>query len=61
MQRKIKNLTLMQVKKLCEQHNKIIDGKYQCDKCPFGDKYQVACKLDYHYLDEYGEEKVDLE
>lgn len=61
MKRKIKNLTLAQAKKLCEQYDKKVDGRYQCDKCPFGDKYHHTCKLDYRCLDEYGEEKVDLE
>ena len=33
---KIKELTLEQAKLLCDKHMKIINGLYQCDKCPYG-------------------------
>lgn len=60
---KIKDLTLGQAKQLCDKHIKKVDIFYQCDKCPFGVKTycECKCKLDTHYLDEFGEDEVDLD
>lgn len=56
---KIKDLTLGQAKQLCDKHLKLIEGLYQCDKCPYGAKRFAECKLDVHYLDEFGEDEVE--
>ena len=56
MKKKIKNLTLKQVKQLCEKH---FDSEKGCYKCPFAyDGWQ--CKLSYCHLDDYGDEVVEL-
>ena len=58
---KIKDLTLGKAKQLCDKHLKQIEGLWQCDKCPYGVKnpYDCKCKLDTHYLDEFGEDEVE--
>lgn len=56
---KIKDLTLGQAKQLCDKHQKNIEGIWQCDKCPYGVKRFAKCKLDVHYLDEFGEDEVE--
>lgn len=60
---KIKDLTLGQAKQLCDKHLKNIEGLWQCDKCPYGVKnpYECKCKLDTHYLDEFGEDEVEID
>lgn len=57
---KIKKLTLEQAEKLCRKYLKQVNGLWQCDKCPYGvrDSYNCRCKLDFNYLDEFGDEEV---
>ena len=55
---KIKELTLEQAKLLCDKYRKIIDELYQCPKCPYGDKDRCECKLQFRYLEDYGNHKV---
>lgn len=59
---KIKDLTLGQAKQLCDKHLKQIEGIWQCDKCPYGinTPYECKCKLATHYLDEFGEDEVEI-
>ena len=60
MKKKIKNLTLKQVKELCEKHFDSDEfGKNGCYKCPFS-TYSLHCKLTYYLLDDYGDEVVEL-
>ena len=63
MKTKIKNLTLGQAKQLCDKHKKNIEGLWKCDKCPYGVKTycECKCKLDTIYLDEFGDEEVELD
>ena len=59
MKKKIKNLTLKQAKALCDKYTKQ-DEKllYKCHECPYHHDY--VCKLSMIYLDEYGDEWVEL-
>ena len=59
MKKKIKNLTLKQAKELCDKHLKQNEnGLYKCNECPYHHNYD--CKLAYYYLDEYGDEVIDI-
>lgn len=59
MKKKIKNLTLKQAKALCDKYTEHDEkGLYKCFKCPYHHVYD--CKLSYTYLDEYGDEEVEL-
>ena len=60
MKKKIKNLTLKQVKQLCESHFELTEDGGNCDTCPYAGKFVTHCKLDYVHLDEYGEETVEV-
>lgn len=55
---KIKELTLEQAKLLCDKYRKIIDELYQCPKCPYGNIENHECKLQFCYLEKYGNYKV---
>ena len=59
MKKKIKNLTLKQAKELCDKHLKQ-DEKllFKCNECPYHHDYD--CKLSMVYLDEYGDEEVEM-
>ena len=60
MKKKIKDLTLEQVKTMCDKHlKKDKNGLYQCEICPYAKNYH--CKLDYNYLNEYGNEEIEVE
>ena len=60
MKKKIKNLTLDEAKTLCDKHLKQdANGLYQCESCPYAKNYQ--CKLSYTYLNEYGDEEIEVE
>lgn len=62
MKKKIKYLTLKEVKKLCDKYLKQDEyDLYQCHKCPYANVSSCHCKLSYTYLDEYGNEKIEVE
>ena len=62
MKRKIKNLTLKQAKALCESHLEFDEskGRYNCDTCPYSNHRYDQCKLEYVFLDDYGDELVEI-
>ena len=57
MKKKIKNLTLKQAKALCDKYT-AQNGNGLCNECPYHHDYD--CKLSMVYLDEYGDEWVEL-
>lgn len=60
MKKKIKDLTLEEVKTLCDKHlKKDTNGLYQCAICPYAKEYH--CKLSYTYLNEYGDEEIEVD
>ena len=60
MKKRIKDLTLEEAKTLCDKHLKQDkNGLYQCAICPYAKGYH--CKLSYTYLNEYGNEKIEVE
>ena len=58
MKKKIKDLTLEEVKDLCENSLDIPSGMFKCNVCPYHHNYD--CKLDYNNLDDFGEEEVEV-
>lgn len=58
--KKIKNLTLKEAKKLCDQYVGE-EENYGCNKCPYGVKVLHECKLSISNLDYYGDEKIEIE
>ena len=62
MKKKIKDLTLEEIKKICGKHLKIDkNGLYQCEICPYANAKKYHCKFDYNYLNEYGNEEIEVE
>lgn len=60
MNKKIKDLTLKEAKKLCDKYVGK-EGNYGCNKCPYGVKVLHLCKLSISNLDKYGEEEIEVE
>lgn len=63
MKKKIKDLTLAEAKELCYAQPKLNDGgvlRHQCSKCKYVNCLG-GCKLDFYYIDEYGEEEVEID
>lgn len=56
MKKKIKNLTLKQAKALCDKYTS--QNEIRCNECPY--HHDWDCKLSMIYLDEYGDEEVEL-
>ena len=62
MKKKIKDLTLKEAKTMCNKHLKTDgNGLYQCKICPYANVKEYRCKLDYNYLNEYGDEEIEVE
>lgn len=62
MKKKIKDLTLEEAKTLCDKHLKQDEnGFYYCATCPYANAKEYHCKLSYTYLNEYGNEEIEVE
>lgn len=62
MKKKIKDLTLKEVKTMCDKHlKKDENGLHQCKICPYANANEYHCKLDYNHLNEYGNEEIEVE
>ena len=55
MKKKVKDLNLQQVAKICDKYN----GENFCVGCPLDTKKEDYCKSDY--LDKYGDEEIEVD
>lgn len=55
MKKKIKDLTLLETKQICNKYSE----EYCCANCPLDTRNEDYCKSDY--LDKYGDEEIEVD